>query len=54
VQLHFEPPMIQVVAERVGMKKEPLWYPYGRKKGKTIAAMIRMTSAKDWRRRLGR
>ncbi len=43
-----------IVAERVAMKKEPLWYPYSRKKGKIIAAMLRMTSAKDWRRRLGR
>jgi acyl-CoA reductase-like NAD-dependent aldehyde dehydrogenase len=43
-----------IVGERVTMKKEPLWYPYGPKKGKIIAAMLRMTSAKDWRRRLGR
>jgi acyl-CoA reductase-like NAD-dependent aldehyde dehydrogenase len=43
-----------IVAERVAMKKEPLWYPYSRKKGKTIAALLRMTSARDWRRRLGR
>ena len=43
-----------IVAERVAMKKELLWYPYSRKKGKTIAAMLRMTSARDWRRRLGR
>jgi len=43
-----------IVAERIAMKKEPLWYPYGRKKGKTIAALLRMTTARDWRRRLGR
>jgi acyl-CoA reductase-like NAD-dependent aldehyde dehydrogenase len=43
-----------IVADRVAMKKEPLWYPYSRRKGKTIAAMLRMTSARDWRRRLGR
>jgi acyl-CoA reductase-like NAD-dependent aldehyde dehydrogenase len=43
-----------IVAERVAMKKEPLWYPYSRKKGKTLTAMLRMTSARDWRRRLGR
>jgi acyl-CoA reductase-like NAD-dependent aldehyde dehydrogenase len=43
-----------IVAERVTMKKEPIWYPYSRKKGKTIAALLRMTSARDWRRRLGR
>src|ERR1700757_2416743 len=42
-----------IVAWRVTMKKEPLWYPYSRKKGKIIAAMLRMASAKDWRRRLG-
>jgi acyl-CoA reductase-like NAD-dependent aldehyde dehydrogenase len=43
-----------IVAERVAMKKEPLWYPYSRKKGKIIGALVRMTSARDWRRRLGR
>jgi acyl-CoA reductase-like NAD-dependent aldehyde dehydrogenase len=43
-----------IVAERVAMKKEPLWYPYSRKKGKVIAAMLRVMSARDWRRRLGR
>jgi acyl-CoA reductase-like NAD-dependent aldehyde dehydrogenase len=43
-----------IVAERITMKKEPNWYPYGRKKGKTIAALLRMTSARDWRRRLAR
>jgi Aldehyde dehydrogenase family len=43
-----------IVADRVAMKKEPLLYPYSRKKGKIIAAMLRMTSARDWRRRLGR
>ncbi len=43
-----------IVAERVAMKKEPLWYPYSPKKGKVVAAMLRMTSARDWRRRLGR
>jgi len=36
------------------MKKGPLWYPYSRKKGKLVAAMLGMTSARDWRRRLGR
>jgi acyl-CoA reductase-like NAD-dependent aldehyde dehydrogenase len=43
-----------IVAERVTMKKEPLWYPYGPKKGKLLAAMVRMTSARDWARRIGR
>ena len=43
-----------IVAERVAMKKEPLWYPYNRKKGKLLGAMVRMMSARDWRRRLGR
>jgi acyl-CoA reductase-like NAD-dependent aldehyde dehydrogenase len=43
-----------IVADRIAMKKEPNWYPYGRKKGKTIAALLRMTSARDWRRRLAR
>jgi acyl-CoA reductase-like NAD-dependent aldehyde dehydrogenase len=43
-----------IVADRVAMKKEPLWYPYSAKKGKLLGAMVRMTSARDWRRRLGR
>ena len=43
-----------LVAERVAMKKDPLWYPYDPKKGKLVAALVRMTSARDWRRRLGR
>jgi hypothetical protein len=43
-----------ILAERVAMKKDPLWYPYSCRKGKTIAAMVRMTSGRDWRRRLGR
>ena len=43
-----------IVAERVTMKKEPLWYPYSAKKGKVLGAMVRITSARDWRRRLGR
>jgi acyl-CoA reductase-like NAD-dependent aldehyde dehydrogenase len=43
-----------IVAERVAMKKDPLWYPYSRKKGKLLGAMVRMLSARDWRRRLGR
>jgi acyl-CoA reductase-like NAD-dependent aldehyde dehydrogenase len=43
-----------IVAERIMMKKEPLWYPYSPKKGKLVAALVRMTSARDWRRRLGR
>ncbi|HME14227.1 MAG TPA: aldehyde dehydrogenase family protein [Mycobacterium sp.] len=43
-----------IVAERVTMKKEPLWYPYGPKKGKLLGAMVRMMSARDWARRIGR
>jgi acyl-CoA reductase-like NAD-dependent aldehyde dehydrogenase len=43
-----------IVAERVAMKKEPLWYPYTAKKGKLLAKVVRMMSARDWRRRLGR
>ena len=42
-----------IVAERVTMKRSRSGT-YSRKKGKIIAAMLRMTSAKDWRRRLGR
>jgi acyl-CoA reductase-like NAD-dependent aldehyde dehydrogenase len=43
-----------IVADRVAMKKELLWYPYSRKKGSFVEKMVRMMSAKDWRRRLGR
>jgi acyl-CoA reductase-like NAD-dependent aldehyde dehydrogenase len=43
-----------IVADRVAMKKELLWYPYSRKKGSFVENMVRMLSAKDWRRRLGR
>ena len=43
-----------IVAERVAMKKEPMWYPYSRRKGKTLVAAGRFLSARDWRRRLGR
>jgi acyl-CoA reductase-like NAD-dependent aldehyde dehydrogenase len=43
-----------IVADRVALKKDPLWYPYSRKKGKILGAAVRMMSAKDWRRRLGR
>jgi acyl-CoA reductase-like NAD-dependent aldehyde dehydrogenase len=43
-----------IVAERVTMKKEPLWYPYSSKKGKLLGAMVRMMSARDWGRRIGR
>lgn len=43
-----------IVADRVAMKKELLWYPYSRKKGSLVENVVRMLSAKDWRRRLGR
>jgi acyl-CoA reductase-like NAD-dependent aldehyde dehydrogenase len=43
-----------IVAERIAMKKELLWYPYSRKKGTFVEAMVRLMSAKDWRRRFGR
>jgi acyl-CoA reductase-like NAD-dependent aldehyde dehydrogenase len=43
-----------IVADRVAMKKELNWYPYSRRKGKLIEVMVRLLSAKDWRRRLGR
>lgn len=43
-----------IVAERVAMKTELLWYLYSRKKGSFVENMVRMLSAKDWRRRLGR
>ena len=40
-------------AERVTMKKEAMWYPYSRRKGKIVTAAGRFLSARDWRRRLG-
>jgi acyl-CoA reductase-like NAD-dependent aldehyde dehydrogenase len=43
-----------IVADRVAMKKELLWYPYSRRKGKLLEVTSRLLSAKDWRRRLGR
>jgi len=43
-----------IVADRVAMKKELLWYPYSRKKGNLVEKVLRLLSAKDWRRRLGR
>jgi acyl-CoA reductase-like NAD-dependent aldehyde dehydrogenase len=43
-----------IVAERVTMKKEAMWYPYSRRKGKIVTAAGRFLSARDWRRRLGR
>lgn len=43
-----------IVADRVAMKKELLWYPYSRKKGNFVENVVRMMSAKDWGRRLGR
>jgi delta 1-pyrroline-5-carboxylate dehydrogenase len=43
-----------IVAERGMMKKEPMWYPYSRRKGKILDAAGRFMSARDWRRRLGR
>ena len=43
-----------IVAERIVMKKEPIWYPYSRTKGKIVSAAGRFLGARDWRRRLGR
>ncbi|OBA82437.1 aldehyde dehydrogenase [Mycobacterium sp. 1164966.3] len=43
-----------IVAERVTTKKEAMWYPYSRRKGKILEAAGRFMSARDWRRRLGR
>ncbi|GAB1816150.1 aldehyde dehydrogenase family protein [Mycobacterium sp. MUNTM1] len=43
-----------IVADRVAIKKELLWYPYSRNKGRLVENMVRVLSAKDWRRRLGR
>ena len=42
-----------IVGERVAMKS-PLRYPYSAKKGKVLGVMVRMLSARDWQRRLGR
>lgn len=43
-----------IVAERVAIKKEPNWYPYGPRKGKLLSLMARLLAARDWRRRLAR
>ncbi|MCV7425420.1 aldehyde dehydrogenase family protein [Mycobacterium montefiorense] len=43
-----------IVAERVAIKTELLWYPYSRKKGRFVENAVRLLSARDWRRRLGR
>ncbi len=43
-----------IVDERIVMKKDPIWYPYSRTKGKIVAAAGRFLGARDWRRRLGR
>ncbi len=43
-----------IVADRMAMKKELLWYPYSPKKGNFVQKILRFLSAKDWRRRLGR
>jgi acyl-CoA reductase-like NAD-dependent aldehyde dehydrogenase len=43
-----------IVADRVAMKKELLWYPYGRQKGAFVETVVRLLSAKDWRRKFGR
>ena len=32
------------------MKKEPIWYPYSRTKGKIVSAAGRFLGAWDWRR----
>jgi hypothetical protein len=43
-----------IVADRIAMRKEPIWYPYSRTKGKILSAAGRFFTARDWRRRLGR
>lgn len=43
-----------IVADRVAMKKELLWYPYSPRKGRAVEKIVRALSAKDWRRRFGR
>jgi acyl-CoA reductase-like NAD-dependent aldehyde dehydrogenase len=43
-----------IVAERVTMKKEPMWYPYSPRKRKILVVAGKFLGARDWRRRLGR
>jgi acyl-CoA reductase-like NAD-dependent aldehyde dehydrogenase len=43
-----------VLAERVTLPAEPLWYPYRPKVNAWIARAARFGGAHDWRRRLGR
>ena len=41
------------VAERLPLKREPMWYPYTPAKGRLIGAAVRLLGMHDWRRRLG-
>ncbi len=43
-----------IVADRVAMKRELLWYPHTPTKGKVLARVARLLNARNWRRRLGR
>jgi acyl-CoA reductase-like NAD-dependent aldehyde dehydrogenase len=42
-----------VLAERVELPAEPLWYPYRPRVSGVISRLVRLTGAHDWRRRLG-
>ncbi|MFC3778468.1 aldehyde dehydrogenase family protein [Mycolicibacterium holsaticum] len=41
-----------VLSERIELPSEPLWYPYRRRVSTSIARLVRLTGAHDWRRRL--
>ena len=41
------------VAERLPLKREPMWYPYTPAKGRLLGMAVRLLGMHDWRRRLG-
>jgi acyl-CoA reductase-like NAD-dependent aldehyde dehydrogenase len=45
----------QAITEtRVALRSEPFWYPYSARKGRIAARLLRLLTARDTRRRLGR
>lgn len=42
-----------IVADRIVLKRELLWYPYSQRKGRLVETVVTALSAKDWRRRFG-
>jgi acyl-CoA reductase-like NAD-dependent aldehyde dehydrogenase len=42
-----------IVTARVGGKREPIWFPYTKRRRKLVDRISQALSARDWRRRLG-